>query len=912
MLAQADGGQASMLFSWVLPSTLALASLNIQAASRIVGLLEKAGVTERLLSPIPSTHDSQGVPSSASLGDDLSALLEGDSFCALFNSPTSAAAAPLGPRIARLNQSSDSSSSSPEMLWATWVISGHLFHSSSQTRNRAIALLPDLLQANRLIGLRALPSVLYALQAWTEPDLRTRLLGCLPAFGRHQLGSQMVQAIIRRLHTLPPTADKRLMAVMASMSIRLATSLFSINTRTLPRLSSMLVEESQGLSDEIDEVRLTRAQAMLEVIMEDPEAGADYVASLQRYLKDQVPSIVSLAIDGITYLCTADCLDFMAAVRILGKKGRVGHLGHPLVMASLADLYGAATDIFDLSPEVEEEKEPNAMDKQEEEEPRPRLPEKTLRTVVDNLWALTNHEDGGVRGRAFAGLAGFVPVLLASEDLQAGQALRERLLQSLLTEEDEHAKEGLLEAVRVVLTTESEDSATWSAAMKSGLTTIAGTAAKPSRKALKNMPTREEMARLYGQAKSAGLASALMLASKGEDAKSLMEALMDGLSDEDSGGRCYLQRLVSPVGFHRLVPELLKALREEDVAKGKDEFEASLSAVEAVEAIVKQEMARERGDGVTAPCYLALAALASSLPQQLFHKADEYLTPLLEILETAAVSIAVDVPALLVSISLIGRCLGPSYSTRVHTILASIMASRDALSARTDADWCLWGVNLSLGLLTDWVGQQYSPDADAMTLLREATVALIGSMQERTHSRALAKTGCPGSHLLVVSTVPLCLRLGLVQSGDVFEVFRDLSTLLDSSQPPEAAIVGLANLVVGVQGLIALPTGYVEDLRGRLLAILADRNTDHGRRVATMGAMFTLIANGGPFFSLLSPSVGAGMSQDKTLSAAIGSFVDRLRQTMDGPSQRCRNAASRVLGLLVALRQDDQQVCPPF
>jgi len=931
--------------------------------------LEKAGITGRLL----HLHDHS---KASSFEDDGYKATFSDLLYDTFTNVTSAS---WHHQINRLKTSSPPA----EVMWATWLIAVHLFHASSITRINATTALSSLLQANRLIGLRALPSVLYAIQAWAEPDLRAQLLSSLPAFGRHQLGAQMVQGIIRRLHSLPPTADKRLLAVMASTSLRLATRLFSINTRTLSRLSPMLVEEGQGLNDEVDEVRLARAQAMVEVIMEDPEAGADYVGSLQRYLKDDIAAIVSVAVDGITYLCTADCLDYIAAIRILAKKGRVNHINHPLVMMGLAELYGAATDIFDLSPEVEEGKEAEHIG--DEEELRPRLPEKIFRTVVDNLWTLTNHEDSRVRSKAFAGLSGYVPVLLVSDDLQACQALRERLLQALLTEQDKHARKGLAEAVGVVLFIESEDAATWSTAMKLGMATTTATTAKPSRKALKNMPTREELVGLYHQGKSAGLASALMLSFQGGDVKGLTEALMDGLSDEDSGGRCYIQRLIAPIGFFRLIPELLKAMMVDYVSKRKDDFEATVVAVEAIETMIAQEMARERGDGMTAPCYLALAALASCLPLQLFHKAGEYLTTLLEILETAAVSIAVDVPTLLISISLIARSLGPSFASRVLNTLILIMGSRDPLSARTDADWCLWGLNVSIGALTGWVTQQYSPDENAMSLLRDACVALTSRVQERTRSRALASllqqgafapsswnpdssntltviayddidlsptppwfgselmvvgallglstlaanlahcglerqllqlyhlsraliiSKCPGSHFLAVATVPLCLRLGLIQSGEVFNTFRELSGCVDAAHP-EAAIIGLANLVVGVQGMLALPTGYVEDLRSRLLTILAGKETEHGVRVAAMGALYTLIANGGPFFSLFSLGVGAGMLQDKTLSASIVSFGDRLRQTLSGPSQRCRNAASRVLGLLVALKQDDPQV----
>eukprot|EP00952_Eustigmatos_sp_NYUAD-ZCMA_P009598 39601-Eustigmatos_ZCMA.PRE.1 len=65
---------------------------------------------------------------------------------------------------------------------------------------------------------------------------------------------------------------------------------------------------------------------------------------------DPLPGVVAIAVDCVTYLCTADCLDYLAAVRILSKKGRVYHKDHIIVLENLADLYGAAVHIFDCSP----------------------------------------------------------------------------------------------------------------------------------------------------------------------------------------------------------------------------------------------------------------------------------------------------------------------------------------------------------------------------------------------------------------------------------------------------------------------------------------------------------------------------------------------------------------------------------
>lgn len=393
--------------------------------------------------------------------------------------------------------------------WALFLLSARLLEADSCERERLLSLLEKLLEADPLVGSRSLPLLLHLLNLWKgQGQLQLRLLDCLVPLARHQLGALLVQALIRRLPLLEPPGvpgseeARRLQVVMGSACLQLSVKLFKANSRTLTKLRHLLLEGST-LGDEVDEYRLSRIQGIGEVISENPEAGSEFIGVVQTYLTDPLPAVVALAVDCITFLCTADCLDYLAAVRILSKKGRLAHRDHPMVMANLADLYGAAAYVFDCSPaappsetlpeegggsEVEEPQEEVV----EEEEARPRLSDKHLLVLSDNLWVLSlSKGQPEVRARAYRALGGFAAALLASEEEGVAEGLRSRLLAALREEREAAAREGLQELVTHVLRIESQDAATWGRALlKTGQQ---DTAAKPSRKTMKSLPTAAEV-----------------------------------------------------------------------------------------------------------------------------------------------------------------------------------------------------------------------------------------------------------------------------------------------------------------------------------------------------------------------------------------------------------------------------------
>jgi hypothetical protein len=170
--------------------------------------------------------------------------------------------------------------------------------------------------------------------------------------------------------------------------------------------------------------------------------------------------------------------------------------------------------------------------------------------------------------------------------------------------------------------------------------------------------------------------------------------------------------------------------------------------------------------------------------------------------------------------------------------------------------------------------------------------------------RAAAEAGVAGAELALASCAALGLRAGLLTSKDVFEALKLLGERIDSGDPSESALLGMANLVVGARSSIALPPGFVDDLRVRLMAMLKPGDAEPGRRTAAYMALYTMLAGGGPTFQLMRRSVGEGISMERSTAASVTALADTLRHDLaTGSSQRTKNAAARILGLLVALRQ---------
>lgn len=710
--------------------------------------------------------------------------------------------------------------------WALFLVMGMLFNEDAvgdsdgvTIAEEAQGLLESLVAQDKkgFLGARLFPAVLYRLDrcgkavlssagaalattTMAVARLQSRLLWLLPALGSHGVGAQLVQAFLQRIASAPALAEASknarapggtsqlqgrvglCTANLGTATLALSAALYRCNTRTFSRLRQLVLAAeadatsaaatSRALGDEVDEFRLARVLAISDVVREDPEASSEFVGLLQTYLMDaQLPGVVATAVDCMTYLCSADCLDYLAAARILQKKGRVQFKEHPLVLANLADFFGAGAYIFDCIPRTVEGEEDEGEEiggagmkygGNEDEERRPRLLERHLVNLTDYLWLLAQQPSASVRRQAYLALAGYVPALLASEEEEVPLDLRRRIFQALQEDGDAGARGGLMDLLKEAFLVETEDSGTWrrtllgtggtSGADASQAAATAAAAAKPSRKTLKALPTADEVLGLYQkyQRDVPGLAGATLHAlgrkrrwspspSTTMGSSKMLEVFVDALSDEDGGGRCVVQRLLVPHSFLRFLPALI----QERAAGRPASLAGTLEAVEEVEAAIQSVMEQHRQQGRDVNnCFLALAALANALPPQLSHKTAEVVATLrAAVMSDAATGIALDIPTLLVSLGLAGRCLGPADAECVVALVREVFVDHTeaAFAARTDWGWCQWGALVGAGVLTDWVRQVYSPDATTLELLAIVTRSCLGTLQDQAlHSEALA------------------------------------------------------------------------------------------------------------------------------------------------------------------------------
>lgn len=693
--------------------------------------------------------------------------------------------------------------------WALVRVMGLLFEEDEKGpngKNRAemavdmLGVLVD--QDNKgFLGPRLFPSILYRLNRCgmntitpSVARLQCRLLEFLPSLGLHGVGAQLVQALLQRLASAPGIAEVHRLArssgsankslthealcatSLGTAAISLSAALYRCNTRTLPRLRQLVLAADadmnvgtsslRALGNEVDEFRLARVLAILDVVREDPEAGSEFVGLLQTFLMDrQLPGVVSTAVDCLTYLCSADCLDFNATLRIIRKEGRLNFKQHPSVLISLADFYGAGADIFYCSAEktlsegdaTEATSVPDSVH-DDYEERLPRISEEHLLSLHDHLWDLVQEPHVAVRRQTYLALTEYVPALLACQDDRVPADLRERVYQTLRKEYHVDSHKGLQELLKVILVAEAEDSGSWrrTLLLTGGAKKYDGGEVpfnKPSGRSIKALPNANEILQLYKKHRGdiPGLAGATLCAISGKRWNSvgaaeemgdlsLPEMIVDVLSDENLGGRSSIHRILAVHGFLRFFQTFV----HEQLRRYPESLTKTIKAIEEMETSIRTlvknygEFSRE-----AANCYLALAALVNALPTQLSYKTVEVVATLRE----AAISdmmtgITSDVPSLFVSLGLSARCLGPADANLVEAIVEEVYMdhAQKAFTASPNWGWCRWGVLVGSSVAMDWVRQISSPDMAALRLLLTVTKNCLMTLQEEAlHSIAVAR-----------------------------------------------------------------------------------------------------------------------------------------------------------------------------
>ncbi|KAF4028240.1 hypothetical protein GN244_ATG20090 [Phytophthora infestans] len=123
-----------------------------------------------------------------------------------------------------------------------------------------------------------------------------------------------MRVILRLLDSMNNTTKMR------PMALQLMYEVWQKETRVFPRLETMLLESTCPDDDtERHVVRMATIKALCE---EDPELGVQFIAAIQAFLEDKLQSVVAMAMDAITALCGADCLDFYVAFKIISQKMR--------------------------------------------------------------------------------------------------------------------------------------------------------------------------------------------------------------------------------------------------------------------------------------------------------------------------------------------------------------------------------------------------------------------------------------------------------------------------------------------------------------------------------------------------------------------------------------------------------------
>ncbi|KAF4045234.1 hypothetical protein GN244_ATG02618 [Phytophthora infestans] len=123
-----------------------------------------------------------------------------------------------------------------------------------------------------------------------------------------------MRVILRLLDSMNNTTKMR------PMALQLMYEVWQKETRVFPRLETMLLESTCPDDDtERHVVRMATIKALCEEV---PELGVQFIAAIQAFLEDKLQSVVAMAMDAITALCGADCLDFYVAFKIISQKMR--------------------------------------------------------------------------------------------------------------------------------------------------------------------------------------------------------------------------------------------------------------------------------------------------------------------------------------------------------------------------------------------------------------------------------------------------------------------------------------------------------------------------------------------------------------------------------------------------------------
>lgn len=562
--------------------------------------------------------------------------------------------------------------------------------------------------------------------------------------------------------------------------------------RTFNQLRSLLTQtpadHAPPMSPEPDESRLCRAAGMLEICEADPELGLECVRPLQAFLGDPSPAVTAVALKAIAALCRGDCLDFSAALRIVTKKGKVGHTGRdsseefgdPRVMGGMAQLCGAGAEaVASAAAETSE----TASDDSGDDGGMWGMGS-ALRILLEQ--GLGSHPDESVRAAVYTALGAHLPALLqaatgkeAEDDaIAVAPQVREFLGQAMSADGSVTARVSLQNAATIVLAEESVDPSTWVSSKRAGASRARGKEGSkrsgPSNRLLAALPSPESVLQAFRQDDSScpGLAGAVLWCYPAPEAVAAVEhrdAMVRDFGElmeaERTGGglaMCPWQRAGTPLGVQRYVARLLAACLAAESTEAEQRGEAGLGSGVMAAAVETCRRAIVSLRGVQAGLVaVAFASLASCVPASFSRVAVEETSRAVERLRSSCTSgaqtllhgeelfplcAAIAVRALPESSA---KLMGDTFGEIEHlhssaAVGAPVLGGDSVSDASTPNEAQSFWACIAVGVASEWSLRHPTAPEAKNTVLRAVRRLLVGLANTigSDHVSAIAETWC--------------------------------------------------------------------------------------------------------------------------------------------------------------------------
>ncbi|TMW59994.1 hypothetical protein Poli38472_000036 [Pythium oligandrum] len=245
-----------------------------------------------------------------------------------------------------------------------------------------------------------------------------------------------------------------LVDALKSQALHLQMLVWKQDSRVYPYLETLLQsfeeEEEEEDDNKAKERTLVHMATILAICEKDPETGVEWIAAIQNGLEDESVGVVTMAVNAVTTLCVADCLDYETTLKILMNKMRkkkIECVDDDRFQQELCRLYA-------LSSRLE-------------------TSAKYRTKLLDELWEYTESESASVRLEAYTALVGFELVTLGLSLPDPRTAIRHTDEEDEDEEEEDLTEEEIQENVERVWTAlQSEKDATVRTAIESLLLKI--------------------------------------------------------------------------------------------------------------------------------------------------------------------------------------------------------------------------------------------------------------------------------------------------------------------------------------------------------------------------------------------------------------------------------------------------------